>query len=1047
MKKHEAYSVLITGDKGNRGTGTLFYQEGSSFFYVFTCAHVIYLSESVTINIIISLDDIINDYKVDVTKDRFRFSPIDEVTVISESTTVHTSDIAVIKCDKGDIPLMPTGYMLVPMTDGEKIHTVGYPECEDISVYYQQMSLDGEVMRIDSNADYFMACLYGDNLNSADREAELKGFSGAPVWDKQSLDDNAHLLGGIIASGVGCNISLGRVKVMNSKLLAGLMRDEFGIEMQYALPGVPEKDIAPGYIGGEISADHKTVLGGWIENECCKAQTYIDNLQLKKAIDKTRATIENKEFSKCSNEQKYSIYSLLLMAYRLSREYDVYDAIVNEMHALGIYSERENLTEAVRYFEAMDFSKAEEYITKALSENPDGNQERVMALAVRAAKDSNSNISILSEVLGPRDQLLIKPAGKKEEESLYEVLGFVLGNIFKETGRALRCLNRAFKISGNHIILETLGITYYLHSLRDAFIEEGSDRIDPLKIDIASIELARDAFLRVFSSADEMWMKGTFRRAGLLIFKCFYFLHDNFRIYKHYQDAIKYIDFPDNETKRDIQKCYLDIAIQNGPVNIDDYDALTDYDRDCYQLMTLLAKPMKQIDKFSGNTIKLSEADLLAIIKEGEEQLAHIISEQEGGQDSIDGIHSSFINIYGYGILKYHWNAIPEVRRHYEAVQNARAREAFDIYIDELHAENPEIIEERYHALFDRYKDMISFNEWSHFYIRHEMVEKTKALYDSVFNERRYLIHDQAEYFYRCYIDFIMARGLNVAPALRCFVDHRDDFKDPFIAMSFEMDLMFYTCTFNNPDRMLENVKILFDEGLLTDKAYEEKSLIINMLNCRLSVAEQFAGWAHGGNPLNGSIYERMLLILKGAHVYPNNHWHSMKASIHETNILDIYHGESRLRNPEDILRENNTAASRAIVVDLWTLYYLVNSKLQSVLSRFRTIYVTHISVSMALQEINQVNDDDIRQILYHLQKESNVRILSPSLEQQLLVRSPETNYTEVHSACLLAQELNLPAVIGEFRYPIPEEFRSRVIRPTEIKAVIDYILGSGNPG
>ena len=49
--------------------------------------------------------------------------------------------------------------------------------------------------------------------------------------------------------------------------------------------------------------------------------------------------------------------------------------------------------------------------------------------------------------------------------------------------------------------------------------------------------------------------------------------------------------------------------------------------------------------------------------------------------------------------------------------------------------------------------------------------------------------------------------------------------------MSFEMDLKFATCTFNDPDQMLDDVKILLDEGLYTEADYNEKCLIINMLN------------------------------------------------------------------------------------------------------------------------------------------------------------------------------------------------------------------------
>lgn len=219
-----------------------------------------------------------------------------------------------------------------------------------------------------------------------------------------------------------------------------------------------------------------------------------------------------------------------------------------------------------------------------------------------------------------------------------------------------------------------------------------------------------------------------------------------------------------------------------------------------------------------------------------------------------------------------------------------------------------------------------------------------------------------------------------------------------------------------------------------------KNKLIINMLNCRPVQAEQYAGWAHGMHPLLSSKYERMLLVWKGAQVMPNTHWNSMQQWI-ASQMFDVYKKEKWLRNPKDILFESCTSENKAIVVDLWTLYFFVKVQAQEVMSHFKTIYITYDTVSMALQEINQVNDDDIRRVLIHLQREGNVKLLSPTLEQQLTVRNPSYNFMEVHSACLLAQELNCPAFVGEFRFEIPEQLRSKVIRPDNLKEVMDCVM------
>ena len=106
----------------------------------------------------------------------------------------------------------------------------------------------------------------------------------------------------------------------------------------------------------------------------------------------------------------------------------------------------------------------------------------------------------------------------------------------------------------------------------------------------------------------------------------------------------------------------------------------------------------------------------------------------------------------------------------------------------------------------------------------------------------------------------------------------------------------------------------------------------------------------------------------------------------------------------------------------------------------FDTVYVTHQTISLALQEIYNGNDDDVRRALYHLENESNVKILSPTLNDQLEIREEGFNYEEVHSPCLLAQKLKVPALVSEFRIPIPNRLQSNVIRPTNLGDIVKCI-------
>ena len=300
-------------------------------------------------------------------------------------------------------------------------------------------------------------------------------------------------------------------------------------------------------------------------------------------------------------------------------------------------------------------------------------------------------------------------------------------------------------------------------------------------------------------------------------------------------------------------------------------------------------------------------------------------------------------------------------------------------------------------------------------------------MYDSVFDEHRFLLENQSEYFYREYILFYMEQGYDLTAPIRCYVERGEEIRDCYLKMLLEMDLEFASVTFNNPEYMLDNAKILFDEGLISLQDYRQKCLIINMLNCRREEAEKFADPTHEENPLLASEYERMLFVWKGHRVVPDCHWDSMqKWSLDQLNT--IYVNETWQKPVKEILERCGTGERKAIVVDLWAVYWLLKTDLSGIMDCFEKVYITHDTISMALQEINKVNDNDIRIALLNFEKAGNVII--PGLKDQLELRSPDFKYMEIHQVLLLAEILNCPALVGEFRFSIPDRFKNRVIRP-----------------
>ena len=1036
MDKYELYSVMITDEKHRRGSGVLFYSKGADYFYVLTCAHVIYLSDIISIHLLIDTPNSPNEEIVEAKKDQFYYSPIDKVEIIGEQST-HTCDIAVIKCKKNDLPITPTHYSIYQAKEREEVVSIGYPRGSG-NLYYQQDELRATVQKVVVEENYFIIKNKDHNLNSADRVAELEGFSGAPVWTKDSSNNDKLILCGLLSSGMGTNVSRGRINVVYARYLQNLMQQEFGIHIESFVPNISEDEVAPGYMDSIESVDQVVVRDTWIDEEWRKGKTYIYGLQLKKAVDVSQKAINNTEFKKCSSEQKYKIYEVLIDSYRLAMDYDMCDRIFEEIHREGIISPDENITKTLRYFDAGNYERAEEFAQRALYANPYGNIERVLLASIKACKDDKSDISILSEFIGSNDELLIKPKDQGEEDFLYQIIGYVLGNRFKETCRAIRCLNKSFRVGGKYITLESLALFYYLHSFRNTKMEEKNRRIDSSMLDQDALEKSRDAFLRVLSVADEMWYRGTIKRCGPLMFMCFFFLHDNFRVYKHYHDLMKYYTFHDKKELREIQMNYLDVAHFSELEDLNNYEGLTKLDKKYFELIRLLKNYLNHFDDKYFNT-SIQETDLHHIISEGEKQINEIGEANSDKSICLDNAHCILINLYGRGIALYKWIAISEVKRHLEVIENPRELEIMGLYVRELESDDFQSAEKEYSDYFFKNRDVVSFNELCNFYTRQGRIEKTKELYDSVLNENRFLIENQSEYFFRTYIMFYLENGFDLSVPIKCYIEHGEEIKDDYIRMLFGLDLKLATNTYNDPEELLNETSKLFAEGLIDAYDYNARCIRINLLNCRINEAAKYVNPMHVIDPHYATPWETMLFSLNRINAFPNNHWDSMnKWTIEQINEKYAF---EKWRSPVNkILDRLGISNRKAIVVDLWAIYYLVKLKIPFILNFFKKIYIVHSTIFQALIELQNVNDENVRIVLYNIQNAGNVVIKSPEITDQLALRIQEPKYNEIHQALLLSDILECPAFVGEFRYPIPNQFKNKVIRPSDYLCVVQYM-------
>ena len=93
------------------------------------------------------------------------------------------------------------------------------------------------------------------------------------------------------------------------------------------------------------------------------------------------------------------------------------------------------------------------------------------------------------------------------------------------------------------------------------------------------------------------------------------------------------------------------------------------------------------------------------------------------------------------------------------------------------------------------------------------MFERADAMYQELFSERRELIEEGPEYAYRAFIDYVTHYKRNLKYALQCYLDAKEAFKDTDIEGFWELELMLYSGTFNNPERFeLEENNLLIKD-------------------------------------------------------------------------------------------------------------------------------------------------------------------------------------------------------------------------------------------
>lgn len=586
----QEYSVFITDEKRtSSGSGVLFYPGSGSNLYIFTCAHVLdNLEEPFQIYSLLPLNreqELYRVEKLEAMREQVKYSPIDKVSESAGGVIEHSIDAAVICLEiKKEISLETTDYVIGEARKGDGVLAQGFPgsetEIEELLNYVE--GTYGRILHNANDKEVLLWQIEDAHVDSGNRVYELNGFSGSPVW---SLEANEKTIVGLFTSGVGRSVYRGKVHALKMEAIRSIMKIFFQIRMESRILGIPNEEIAPQkdnptYISNEAQPEIRDFYDEWLVAQTEKVRAYIDDVKFQNAINTAKMAIKDQRFEKCSKKIACTHIKHLLYCYEACLLDDEYEALEQEMQKRGFLDGHDPLRWITFNFGKKQFKEIIAF-TEALLQK--GNlDEKVKIIAEVYASISRAYVEdapveeTIGKFLDEKECLTIKIEDMETEALVYQMLGYVYGEHYKQYVKSVRCLNRAYRLGQDHAVLESLGCAYHLLAIHDALRADNTIEIE--KVDRSSLYKARECFLILLDKADELYLQAMMKREGGIIYDTFFFEQDNYRILTLYPTLIK--NSPnDVKIKRDFEMKYAKIVCQSGYINLTQFHYLTEEDK------------------------------------------------------------------------------------------------------------------------------------------------------------------------------------------------------------------------------------------------------------------------------------------------------------------------------------------------------------------------------------------------------------------------------------------------------------------------------------
>lgn len=1054
----QEYSVFITDEKRtSSGSGVLFYPGSGNRLYIFTCAHVLDgLEEPFQMYSLFPVNreqEIYQVEKLEATREQVKYSPIDKVSESAEGVIVHSIDAAVICLEiKEEISFETTDYVIGEVHKGDGVLAQGFPgsetEIEELLNYVE--GTYGRILHNAKDKEVLLWQIEDTHVDSGNRVYELNGFSGSPVW---SLEADEKTIVGLFTSGVGRSIYRGKVHALKMEAIRSIMKIFFQIRMESRILGIPNEEIAPQkdnpiYISKEVQPEIRNLYDEWLVVQTEKVRAYIDDVKFQNAIDTAKMAIKDQRFEKCSKKVACTHIKHLLYCYEACLLDDEYEALEQEMQKRGFLEGHDPLRWITFNFGKKQFKETIAF-TEALLQKGDLD-ERVKIVAEVYASISRAYVEdapveeTIGKFLDEKECLNIKIEDMGTEAHVYQMLGYVYGEHYKQYVKSVRCLNRAYRLGQDHAVLESLGCAYHLLAIHDALKEDHTIEIE--KVDRSSLYKARECFLILLDKADELYLRAMMKREGGILYDTFFFEQDNYRILTLYPILIK--NSPDDaKMKRDFEMRYAKTVCQYGQIDLTQFHHLTKADK---ILLSILKEEQDALHR-----LDFTNSEDLRRISNLDKKLYNVIDKVEQNLAKIDEkeqllVRALLLNLYRWGKYLFGWNIIFNMERHLEFIQKNGKEEmaiTFENFIYECSHE-PEEAEERYIHSWEKNPCFELWKEILQFYKRNHMLDKADAMFESLFTEHTEYVESEPEYAFRAYIGYIIDYQRDLKKALHFYLLHKNEMKDEIVRELWESELMMCTNSFNNPDEFVEMRNVLVEQGLMSENEFHRISLIAYMCNLDSENA-----WKHFSkeNPMFGEFgqieNEGVFLTKEGAQflVWQKKYPPHMEREWRGINIQGanaakaLFEQEEWHLSPKSIANKLQYEIHKSIAIDVWGLYILAVEEKLELLEQFDSIYVTHFSVCRMLEEITHFKNENIEVILAYLESAEHVKLQSPNFETQLRIRE-NVKYYEPCSTVAMAIEAEIPAIIGEpmLIQSLIDGFKNYIVRPDDLEKMME---------